>query len=349
MLQYKYPLYTIKIAVVSLVSVLLFSCGGSGDAPDVSNIHVDLNTRRLDKDLAALDTSHLGAGLQQLSAKYPDFLNFYLDTLMGFGVNGIYEDTAFGVRNGLHALLTHPDYRGLLDTVAVHFPDTKQEDAALTKAFRYYKYYFPSRSVPKIIYLISGFNHVAFTYDTTIVGIGLDMFLGAQYPFYASVGVPAYMSRKLTPDYIVPNVMQVLYEAEHPFVTDGRNLLDMMIQKGKEQYYLEQVAPFVPDTVRLGFTASQLGWCRASEAEVYNFFVKDKLLYETNWQKILRYVNDGPTATGMPAESPGNVGSWLGLQIVKAYMEQHPETTLDELLQPMDAQRFLLLSRYKPR
>ena len=59
---------------------------------------------------------------------------------------------------------------------------------------------------------------------------------------------------------------------------------------------------------------------------------------------------DGPSATGMPPESPGNIGAWLGLQIVEAYMKQHPEKTLKELItEPIDAQRFLMESKYKPK
>ena len=64
----------------------------------------------------------------------------------------------------------------------------------------------------------------------------------------------------------------------------------------------------------------------------------------------MRYVMDGPSATGMPSDSPGNIGAWLGLQIVEAYMNEHPDMTLPELVDaPIDAQRFLLESKYKPR
>jgi hypothetical protein len=52
----------------------------------------------------------------------------------------------------------------------------------------------------------------------------------------------------------------------------------------------------------------------------------------------------------MAAESPGNVGSWLGLQIVKSYMNAHSDMTLEQLMaESKDAQRFLQESRYKPK
>ncbi|HXS38422.1 MAG TPA: hypothetical protein VN721_17095 [Flavipsychrobacter sp.] len=330
--------------------LVLSSCNNGEKLPYVSNIKISLQTRRLDVDLAQLDTNRLSMGLQQLKQKYPDFLDFYLDTLMGFGIHSNYVDTNQAIVHGLKNFLTQHDYRGLFDTVAKHFPDTKEVDEQITKGYQYMKYYFPDFQVPKIIYLVSGLNNwAAFTVGNNIMGIGLDMFLGDQYPFYRSVGLPDYMDTHLRPSYIPVAVFSATYQDMHPFVNEGRTLLDMMIQKGKQQYFLSKVLPFVDDTTRLGYTGRQLEWCNKSEAQVYNFFVRENLFYETNWEKVLRYVNDAPSATGMPAESPGNIGSWEGLQIVKAYMGKHPKTTMDELFKDSDAEQFLLASGYRPK
>lgn len=334
---------------ISALALLVSSCSDNKKTPDVSKIKVQLESRRLDRDLLALDTNRLAEGLTALEARYPDFLNFYLDTLMGFDIKGRYSDTAGGVREGLKVFLSHKDYRGLFDTVAAHFPDTKNIEQELSKGFSYMKYYFPDYQVPKIVYFTSGLNsYSAITYGD-IAGIGLDMYLGPEYPFYASVGIAAYLTRRLKPEYIPVDVFKVIYRDDHPFTMDDRTLLDMMIQHGKEQYFLEQVLPFTDDTLRLGYTAAQLEWCRANEAQVYNYFVKDNMLFDTRLQKVARYVNDGPGSTGMPAESPGNVGAFIGWQIVHSYMKEHPDVTLPQLLRDQDAQRFLQESKYKPR
>lgn len=334
---------------ISLISILMISCSDDKRTPDVSKIKVQLESRRLDRDLFALDTNRLADGLNGLQARYPDFLNFYLDTLMGFNIRGDFSDTAAGVQQGLRVFLSHKDYRGLFDTVAAHFPDTRDIEQELTKGFRYMKYYFPDYRVPKLVYFTSGLNsYSAISYDD-IVGVGLDMYLGPHYPFYASVGIAAYLSQRLKPEYIPVDVFKVIYRDDHPFTMDDRNLLDMMIQRGKEQYFLEQVLPFTDDTLRLGYTARQLQWCRENEAQVYNFFVKDNLLYETRLQEVGRYVNDGPGTAKMPPESPGNIGAFVGLQIVRSYMKEHPDVTLPQLLRDQDAQRFLEGSKYKPR
>ncbi len=124
--------------------MLFTGCGNTGEKiPGVSNIRVSLQTFRFDKDLYAIDTNHIGEGLQKLLVKYPDFLNYYLDTVMAYGLNGNYADSSKGIREGLKPFLTFKDFRGLEDAIIQQYPDSKETDAALTGAFRFMKYYFP--------------------------------------------------------------------------------------------------------------------------------------------------------------------------------------------------------------
>jgi len=123
----------------------------------------------------------------------------------------------------------------------------------------------------------------------------------------------------------------------------------MMVQKGKMQYFLSKVVPFIPDTTRLGYTAKQLKWCENNEGDIYNFFIKENLLYETSQGRVLRYVTDGPTSTGMPDQSPGNIGTWVGYRIVESYMKQNPGKTMEQLFNNKDAQKILEQAKYKPR
>jgi hypothetical protein len=335
-------------------------CGGCNDRPEkipnVSGVAVNLQTYRFDLDLFAIDTAHTGAGLQKMAAKYPDFLNYFLDTLMAYGIRGNYNDTSVGIRE-LDSFLTYKDYLNLEDTIKKYYPDSKRTDEELTNGFRFMKYYLPSYHIPKIIYLNMGLSKwPTFPLDTNTLCIGLDMFLGEQFPYYRSVGVQEYMNAHLRKSYMPVSVFSALYTVLHPFQQDDRTLLDLMIQRGKEQYFLHKVLPHTPDSVLFGFTTTQLLWCSANEASVYNFFIRQNLLYNKQSVNIIPYVNDGPFAkdiepvTDRVKTTPGNIGSWLGYRIVCTYMGQHPKMTLQELLaQPADAPKFLDEARYRPK
>lgn len=343
-------LLTLLFGIFIVVGSVFFSaCKNGGDTANDEH-SILLKFSRLDQDFAAIDTNNIAEDLVKLKSKYPEFLDFYLDTLMGFNIQGQYNDSNPGITNGLRTFLTYPDFRGLFDTIAKHYPNTTSIDKALNKGFNNLKHYFPQSPTPQIIYLNSNLNnYAAFTYDTIAIGVGLDMYLGEHYPYYASVGIPHYMTQRLTEEDIPVNVFQSIYRAKHPFTMENRTLLDMMVQKGKEQYFLEKIIPFVSVSKRLGFTQQQLAWCEASEAAIYNFFIDRQFLYSTNLQQVMRYIMDGPNAAGMPKESPGNVGSWLGYQIVKTYTERYPEKSLQEIIAYKDAQKMLQESKYKPK
>jgi len=51
----------------------------------------------------------------------------------------------------------------------------------------------------------------------------------------------------------------------------------------------------------------------------------------------------------MPPEAPGRIANWIGLKIVESYFRQHPETSLQELIELQDSDAFLQASKYKPK
>lgn len=68
--------------------------------------------------------------------------------------------------------------REVADSVALAFPDMKDQEEELSLAFAYYAYYFPGYLIPRVYTHISGFNQSVIV-DSAIVGIGLDNYLGS--------------------------------------------------------------------------------------------------------------------------------------------------------------------------
>jgi hypothetical protein len=346
------------LLIIAALAAIVAGCKHTdADIPDTSGIKIDLKTSRFDIDLYALDTAHLPEGLQKLKTKYPDFLDYYLDTIRAFGINGNYADTTIGIREGLLPLLTYKDFVQLQNRIKKYYPpDNKDVDNALKDGFTFLKYYYPEAVIPKVIYVNMGLsNWPAFPLDVNTLCIGLDMFVGEDFPYYYVVGIPAYMGAHLRKSYIPVSAFSSLYRSVHPLRQDDKTLLDMMIQRGKEQYYLHKILPHTPDSVFFGHTAAEIEWCNENEALIYNFFIQQNLLYNKEIHTLQPYLFDGPTTPGIPASgkiqaTPGNLGTWLGYRIVTAYMAQHPKATLKDLTeQPIDAAKFLEEARYRPK
>jgi hypothetical protein len=334
--------------IIAIISVFfLASCTPSNPAPDVSHIKVDLQPVRYDQLLFAIDTNNVKNGLQQLAKQHPYFTEVFTQSLTGWGT---VSDTGTIVYNGAHHFLTYKDFVNLNKTVQKKYPDTKQTDAELTKLFQYIKYYFPKYTIPKLYYFNSGLNvYSAITYDT-LVGVGLDMYLGKDFEFYPSIQLPDYQIARCTPQHIAPNMASSVYQSMIPFNNTGKNLLDMMIQRGKEMYFLDKVLPQAKDALKIGFTQSQLDWCTKNEVMVWNLFKQNELLYENNLQKTMPFILDGPNSQGLPMEAPGNIGTWVGRQIVKKYVAKNNITDLQKFcIAPIDAADFLQKSGYTGR
>ena len=312
---------------------------------DVSKVAVPFEAVRYDKLLQQCDTTRTMVWLDSVRALHPDFTDIYFQEMAGF----VNRNDSNGVEKGMNYFLRQPDYIGLQDTVNFRYPDTKKQDAALNELFQYVRYYFPKTKYSKVYYFVSGLNHWSAVTIDTLIAVGLDMYLGSSYPFYASVQLADYQTARCIPEYIPINVAQVIEEDMFPFKPENKTLLDLMLIKGKQQLFLEYVLPTSDEEKRYGYSKAQLAWCQENEAMMWHYFAKRNLLYSTQWQEMMRYVNDGPTSTGMPAESPGNIGAWVGHQIIKAYMKKHPEKTFVEVMQmTMDSQTFLRESGYKP-
>jgi hypothetical protein len=341
-----------RVLFVVIINMLWISACDMGDnTPDVSDIKVELKSKRFDLELVKLDTNDLGNGLQSIKGQYPVFTDLFLDGIMGFRIQGNYNNDNPAIQQGLRIFLTDKDYRGLFDTVKAHYPDTKDVEKELVKGFQYMKHYYPNYKIPQnITYFISGLNNYgALLFGENELAIGLDMFLGDGYPFYRSVGLQDYLNVQFRKDYIPVAVFRNIYQDIHPDKLDDKTLLDLMLMRGKEQYFLSKVLPFKEEYERMAYTKVQYEDCEKNEGFIYNFFVQKDLLFSSKRERIFPFVNDGPFTREISDICPGNIGTWVGYRIILAYMKQHPETTMEELFKMDDSQMILHQAKYNPK
>ena len=122
-----------------------------------------------------------------------------------------------------------------------------------------------------------------------------------------------------------------------------------MVHEGKLLYYLDMVLPDAPDSTKIGYTQTQLNWCKQNEPEIWAFLTEKELLFSNQIREYNKLISEAPSVSGMPPETPGRIGIWVGWQIVRRYMQQNPKVSLDELMQIKDGQKILQGSRYKPK
>jgi hypothetical protein len=325
---------------------------------------VNVEFCRFDKALAAIDPKNAVAGVQQLDQKYPAFTRLYFAQLMPPRdpnaaralANALQKKGADSLTAGNfrppHAteLLAYPSFRRVLDTTQIVFKDFQTIENQLLESFKYWKYYFPKQEIKKVYTFVSEYSYATLLpNENNAVAIGLDLFLGAKHADYADPALqfPQYLRRTFTPEHIVVRTFEGLI-ADLPDALRGERFIDEAIRNGKKMYILEKLLPNVADSLIFTMTNDQIKWCKNSESAIWTFFTEQKLLYETERRKIRSYLETAPTSQGMPKESPGRTGNFIGYRIVSQFMEKHPNMSLEQLLILSDAQMILDKSKYKP-
>jgi hypothetical protein len=114
---------------------------------------------------------------------------------------------------------------------------------------------------------------------------------------------------------------------------------------------MDQTLPDTPDTLKIGYTGKQLAWCNQFKSQIWGFFLDQSLLYESDYDKYQKYVGEAPFTPGFGEnnDSAPRLAIWTGWQIVRQYMDKHPEVTLQQLMADNDAQKILNESKYRPK
>lgn len=177
--------------------------------------------------------------------------------------------------------------------------------------------------------------------------IGLDIYALGAMERYQYFGMPSYVVRTLTREYIVPDCMFTLAGLYLGRPDGEQTLLDHAIADGKKLYFMEKVLPGIADTVLLRYTADQLKWMRDNERNVWGWLIKNKMLYSTDQNTYRNLLGEAPHTNAFGNDSAPRTVSYIGWQIVRAYMKKS-HSTLQELLDESDSQKILTVSGWRP-
>ncbi len=341
-----------KKALPFFLILAFLACNNKNEGPDISGIKVDLQLERFDQDLFAIDSNNVLPGLNALSNKYPRLTSIFLQGILGLDSSIVLP----GLKRFLH------QNKPIYDSVKKSIPSASPFMSDLDKAFRYVKYYFPKYPVPKITTIVgpidalaeNGNNRTPDFIGPDFIGVSLQFYLGRDFSVYKDAFfiekiVPEYRSRRFSPEYIQADVMQLVVDDIFQDNSPGRPLIEQMIIKGKQWWLLDKFLPAVADSIKTGYTKDQLAWCKENEGLIWSYLVKNEDLKSINPATLQIYIGEGPFTQGFSQElSPGNLGQWIGWQIVKKYASKHSGMKPEELMQK-EPKEILEEAKYKPK
>ena len=344
-----------KWLFITALFILAISCNND-NTPDVSGIEIKLETQRFEQDFFAIDTNNVHASLLKLEQKYPSFLNDFLVNILGVPLlEGGDAGTELVVKRFI------ADYRAIKESADKQITNVNDIEDEVRTGLQFVKHYFPGYKTPtKLITFvgpldaywqmsIGGYGDVI-TRDA--FGIGLQLHLGKQYPVYhTELGqqlYPAYISRRFEPAYIPVNCMKNVIDDMFPDKSADKPLVDQMVEKGKRMFLLDKFLPRTEDSLKIGYTKSQLKGCYENEGQIWNFFLRNNLLFNIDPSLTKNYLQDGPKTEEIGEGSPGYIGLFIGWRIVEKYMDEKSGVTLEQLMLT-DPRKIFEESKYKPK
>jgi hypothetical protein len=329
---------------IILFLIISFSCNKCNKEKN-SRTQIDIpkedtfsvKVHRYEKALFAVDIKGLRNGLKKLTKEYSFFIP---DSSLNDSSNLIQ----------MKNYLTDKRIIELYEECVKIFPDEKDLESRLTKAFGYLKHYYPDKKIPKVFTYVSDLYHESpVIYDDSVLIIALDMYLGKDYKYYKMLGQPQYRLNKFNKEYILSDCMREIAITLIDNSKGNKKFIDYIIYEGKVLYFLDAMLPDTPDSIKIGYTSKQMDWCLKNESNIWSFIIDKKLLYTSDPTIIAKLCMDGPFTPVFSKQSPSRTGIWIGWQIVRGFMENNAKVTLSELSVNQDAQDILTRSKYKPK
>jgi len=327
---------------ICLLTVLffVFSCNKSTKSVDVSEIEVKVNISRIDLELPNCETVE---EVELLLAKNPDLVQAFI-------YYGIFPDSKVMAKEFL--LLAKDDkLNELFEEVELEYSDISDIEPQLVDLYKHIKFYFPNFQEPTVYMIMGGFGGFDANYmDGNTIVLGMENFLtnkGKYFPRRETT--PFYMHKHYTREKIPSKLSNMLGQFEFAnFNKKDKTLINAMIYWGKIYYFTEHVLPTTADSVIIEYTSDEMARVEANKKETYGYFAKNDLLFNEEKAAETKFVAPRPVTNEVGDKAPGRIGRYLGWEIVRSYMNNNPEVTIEQLMKDTDHKTIFRKAKYKP-
>lgn len=328
-----------KILLTIALSVTMFSCNGqsaiSADYSQVAPIHI----HRFDKDLFRLIDTNDSTLQTQIRQDYRGMLD-----ILGKGVLNQQTPDASGFFDKLVTYYSEPTLKGLYRDAIVRYDVITDIEQTLGSSFAFLQANLPGMQIPVVYMHVSGLNQNVLTGDS-LLSLSIDKYMGDNYPLYQDFFYD-FQKQKMQRPSIVPDYLTGWLMSEYPFAGKENVLLERMLYEGKIKYLISCALPESNPAELMGYTEAAYNWCKENEEFIWKAIIERKHLYTPDQMTTSKYFENAPSLF-LDNEAPGNLGSWIGWQIIDKYMKENAITP-EALMQNKNAQEILAASKYKP-
>ena len=339
---------SLLVVLSILLTMLCYSCR---DADKHKNIDIEIDGKslsplRFDLDCFISDWGN-AEQVSALKQKYGKFFCLYLERIINAG-----PCDSVSTYKLVQGFISNTDFQDLKSEIEKNYPQQRLDslhEKILVSTLRF-QTLIPNMKLPQLIWMNSGFNAGAYSTDDYLA-VGLDFYLGRNNRITKSVPFPQYQKEDMIREQLVPNAIKNLayyHLMKADTIQAVKDMLSEMIFHGKAHYLTWLAFEEIHDSTLMAWTKEQYTWIQSHQLNVWKEIARQEVLFSKNRTEVQKWFEYGPftNAENVPQESAPQLGVYMGLQMVKSYMEKHPEISVSQLLKEDNAQK--ILQAYKP-
>jgi hypothetical protein len=315
------------LAVFSSLFILA-SCASNSLDIDADDQNVSIEFIQLDSLMFKADSKERLALHQSMQSQIPHLYEYNLAYCLKF--RGM-QDSIF--TPSIQQFYSDPYIKKLEQRLSNKFSNTQAFKDGIIDGFKHLKYHFPKGKIPSaVVFMNSLFTANAFCTETEI-GIGLERYLPMKTDVIQQLPPDQFynwIKEGFDERYIVRDALCSWVMTHYVDEVKG-SLIENCIYWGKILYLTKAALPEVTDATILRYSEKDFNWALENESQLWNYLVKDKVLFKIDERMIRNLTTEGPFSVGLPEEGPDRLGQFLGYRIVQKYMEIE-QIPLNELL-----------------
>lgn len=338
--------YAISFIFIFITLSSFNSCAGNTEKPHNKTYVQDqsiLKIQRFDKDFHSYLANPTEEQYTILRTKYPNFVKAFGVVTVNLQDEELDNPVLF--KQLMEPYFSNAALSKIYADALTLFSDLSTYELELTKANDLIKTYFIGKELPGLSIHVSGFKANTIVLDS-IISVSTDKYLGKDYSGYKTF-FESYQTIQMQPKYIVRDFLKAWLMSEFRETNQRKDLLSEMIYQGKILYALNELLPEWDESDILGYTEQQQEWCEEHAKNIWKMTIDHNYLFNSDSQVIQKYMEDAPYTAIISTESPGRVGLWLGLQIIKNYAKNTGHD-LQSILLENNNQLLLKSAKYNP-
>lgn len=167
----------------------------------------------------------------------------------------------------------------------------------------------------------------------SVMFIGLNHYLGENYPGYS--GMEAYRRATKNQETLPYDIAEAVVATTMPYQNPARaTTINRLVYEGALIEAKMRLVRDADPAKAMGYTRQEYEALLANERWIWDKMISDGMVFDRDVTTAHKLISPAPYCSLLSTQCPGRAGRFIGYRIVRAYLSEHPDSKLIDILSP---------------